>query len=72
MDPQPASNNAPVLYIAGDVHLDGGANAFPLFLDHLATRTPARPGLPSGRSLPPGAGRRSSDGPNGGRAVGRR
>jgi UDP-2,3-diacylglucosamine hydrolase len=41
-DAQPASGSAPVLYIAGDVHLDGGANAFPLFLDHLATRVPAR------------------------------
>lgn len=42
VDRQPASNNAPALYIAGDVHLDGGANAFPEFLDHLATRAPAR------------------------------
>jgi UDP-2,3-diacylglucosamine pyrophosphatase LpxH len=31
-----------VLYIAGDVHLDGGASAFPAFLDHLAGRPPAR------------------------------
>ncbi len=31
----------PVLYIAGDVHLDGGANVFPAFLDQLAVRTPA-------------------------------
>lgn len=36
------SHLAPVLYIAGDVHLDGGANAFPAFLDQLATRAPAR------------------------------
>jgi UDP-2,3-diacylglucosamine hydrolase len=32
----------PVLYVAGDVHLDGGANAFPDFLDRLARRPPAR------------------------------
>jgi UDP-2,3-diacylglucosamine hydrolase len=38
----PAPDSAPVLYIAGDVHLDGGANAFPTFLDQLAARPPAR------------------------------
>ena len=36
------SHLAPVLYIAGDVHLDGGANAFPAFLDLIARRPPAR------------------------------
>lgn len=33
---------APVLYIAGDVHLDGSINAFPDFLEQLSTRPPAR------------------------------
>jgi UDP-2,3-diacylglucosamine hydrolase len=32
----------PSLYIAGDVHLDGGVSAFPGFLDQLAQRRPAR------------------------------
>lgn len=36
------SRAEPLLYIAGDVHLDGGANAFPAFLDQLAARAPAR------------------------------
>jgi UDP-2,3-diacylglucosamine hydrolase len=31
----------PVLYVVGDVHLDGGANAFPDFLDYLIQRAPA-------------------------------
>ncbi len=35
-------DRAPSLYIAGDVHLDGGISAFPVFLDMLATRAPAR------------------------------
>jgi len=38
----PRTSHHPVLYIAGDVHLDGGANAFPAFLDQLASRPPAR------------------------------
>jgi UDP-2,3-diacylglucosamine hydrolase len=32
----------PAVYFAGDVHLDGAANAFPRFLDRLAARPPAR------------------------------
>jgi UDP-2,3-diacylglucosamine hydrolase len=39
----PASQLTPVrLYIAGDVHFDGGANAFPQFLDELRQRPAAR------------------------------
>ncbi len=38
----PAASSAPSLYIAGDVHLDGGVSAFPGFLDALAGRPPAR------------------------------
>lgn len=36
------TSHDPVLYIAGDVHLDGGTNVFPAFLDQLAHRPPAR------------------------------
>lgn len=32
----------PVLYVAGDVHFDGGDGAFPAWLDRLAARPPAR------------------------------
>jgi UDP-2,3-diacylglucosamine pyrophosphatase LpxH len=39
--PAPRTAHDPVLYVAGDVHLDGSENAFPRFLDHLATRPAA-------------------------------
>ena len=39
-----SSGSAPILYIAGDVHLHGAddGNPFPDFLDELARRSPAR------------------------------
>ncbi len=40
--PAPEVPQAPTVYLAGDVHLDGSANAFPAFLDRLAARSPAR------------------------------
>lgn len=37
----PQSGPAPILYIAGDVHLTGADGPFMVWLDHLATRPPA-------------------------------
>ncbi len=42
---QPPTTNhqpPPVLYIAGDIHLRDGGGPFPVFLDELAQRAPAR------------------------------